>query len=273
MTKLNDEIDLIELAKKIARFIKKYFLLLIIFWIIGLLGGVYKYFTTKPYYHAQMVISSSLEYEKSEDFYSTDLQPITSVLDFLSNKINKHNNAFIKNQLLIETPEKIKNIEIEILQNNNLPNIDPQNIAINVEVYDINILNDLQNAIENYCNKNPYIYSKFAEQNEYKKQALLIINNRISELDSLNQKVLSSNELFFADFNSLIRVVDLEMEKYKLSNAASYEAPVIIVQGFSNYPEIQSKRTINAMVVVILFFILSFISIFIIEIFKLFKNA
>ncbi|MBN2662329.1 MAG: hypothetical protein JXR68_01660 [Bacteroidales bacterium] len=273
MTKLNDEIDLNELAKKIARFIKKHLLLLIIFFALGIFGGVYKYFATKPYFQAQMVISSSLEYEKSTDFYSTDLQPIVAILEFLSNKINKHNNDFIKNQLLIETPEIIKSIEVTILRNDNLPNADPQNITINVEVYDITILSKLQDAIVNYCNQNPYVFLRFKEQNEYKKQALLIINNRISELDSLNNKLLSSNELIFADFNSLISVVYLEMEKYKLSNIATYQSPVIIVQGFSDYPEIQSKRAINSVIVVLLFIILSFVTIFIIEIIKFFKNA
>jgi len=273
MTKFNDEIDLTELTLKFVRLIKKHFLLLVAFFIIGIGGAIYKYLSTKPYYNAQMIITTNLEYEKNIDFYSTDLQPLISVLNFLSEKINSNNTDFIINSLNIDAPQDIKEFNVQILKDANLPNLDPKNILIDVVVYNKNILDAIQTSVVDYCNENQFIATKFEEQYQLKQHYLSIIDQRILEIDSLNDKVFSSNSLLLVDFNSLIEVVRIELQKNKIKFFEKYSEPVVVVQEFSDFPNVESKKTIKSIVTFLLFMFLGFVTLIFIEIIKFFKNA
>lgn len=272
MSKLNEEIDLKDIALKIVTYIKKYRVLLLVFFILGLGAGIYKYFTTKPYYNAQMIITSNLEYEKSNDIYVKNLQPIVSVLNFLSVKINGHNNEFIINELGVEHPAAINNFTVTVVKDINLASADPENILIEVIVFNKSVLSEIQTSIINYCNNNEYISNYFKQQQKLNSDALYILDNRINQVDSINE-ILLDKESVLPTFIDLSGLVGLELKKNKLNLDKMDSNPVVIVQKFSEFPDVVSKKAVSAVVYFLIFVVLGFISILVLETFKFFKNA
>ncbi len=266
MTNTNDTIDLKELIIKSILIIKKHKFLLLIFIILGILAGIYEYKTTKPFYETEMVITSNLTYEKQTNLYSTDLQSIMSILEIINKNID--NEEFLKNQLNITNPDAILKISAKVIRDANLTSIDPKNISISVSVTDRNTINNIQSSIINYCNNNKYIIQKFNEQKELKNQSIKIINDRINKIDSLN----NTNKQNLIDYNSYSSIINLELQKDKLTSSDNTN-PITIVQAFSEYPTVKSKKGANAILAFIVFIFLSLATITFIELIKYFKNV
>ena len=266
MTNTNDTIDLKELIIKSILIVKKHKFLLLIFVILGILAGIYEYKTTKPFYETEMIITSNLVYEKQTNLYSPDLQSIISILEVINKNID--NEEFLKNQLNITNPDAILKISAKVIRNANLTSVDPKNISISISVSDKNIIKDVQKSIISYCNNNEYIIQKFNEQKKLKNQSIQIINDRINKIDSLNQ----TNKQNLVDYNSYSSIINLELQKDKLTSS-NYSNPTTIVQGFSEYPTINSKKGANSVLAFIIFIFLSLATITFIELIKYFKNV
>ncbi len=276
MTNRNDEIDIKQVIKISINFLKKHKKLLSIFLFLAIIGGFFKYFHTKPYYETEMVITSGLVYEKSNQLYKTNLQPILSVLNILKKNINKKNYKFTKNSLNISNPKSIKEIEVEVYKDKNLTTVEPENILIKIKIYDKSLLKKVQKSIVNYCNQNDYVKLEFEKQLKYRKKSKKIIENELKLLDSLKpvltKNTYNNNNFAIVDFGNLSNLIELQLQKQKLSSSV-IENPVIVVHRFSEFPQKISKKIIKSLTFFVFIIIIGFITAFILEIIKISKNA
>ncbi|MBN2891646.1 MAG: hypothetical protein JXL97_07255 [Bacteroidales bacterium] len=276
MSKKNDEIDLKELGLKIFKFLGNHKIIWIIAFVIAILAGIYKYSTTKIRYEAKMIVTSTLFIENSSGVYVVDLQPVSMLLSILQDKVETSNYNYISSFLDLDDASFLKSMDIAIYSDKALFKSDPQNIEITVEVSDKSKLNELQGKILDYCNNNEFIRASFENQDVTIKNSTRIIDEKLNFVDSLNDlienEVLKNNQVVLFSLGDWASVVDLELSKVKLNALISSNNPVVIVNGFSDYPEIIDERLVKSLIYFVLVFVLAFVFAFVLEIFKFLKN-
>ncbi|MEA3451843.1 MAG: hypothetical protein U9Q83_08060, partial [Bacteroidota bacterium] len=190
----NEEIEIKELLLIVYDFFIKRKIFWIVVLILSLLFAGLKYKKVKPYYSSEMIITSNLIYEKSKDLYDTDLQTIISVLGVFQTQVEKHNLVFLKKTGL-NNPSVLKEMKADIIIDKSLSRIEPQNIKINVDVYDIDELETIQTVILDYCNKNKYIEDMFNLQKKVMQNTVDLIDKRVKYIDTLEYSIMKNVDL------------------------------------------------------------------------------
>lgn len=272
----NDEIEIKELLVIVYKFFARHKYFWLVTLIVAMAFAIYKYKTVKVYYSSEMIITSNLTFEKSNDLNIADLQPIISVLSILQSHIEKHNLSFLK-EIGMKNPENLRNMKVEVFRDKNLISIDPKNIKIIVDVNDASKLNEIQQTILNYCNNNEYVKDKFDVQKIVMKKTNEIVEKRIKFIDTLEYAVENNfnfkNHDFFVNFNDWNSIVSMETEKYKNEYLLKIENPVSIVQPFSKYPYTVSKKMAFSVIYFILILFLGLIVSLTLEFRKYIQNV
>lgn len=245
MAMKNDEIEIKELLVIVYKFFVKYKYFWLVTLIVAMAFAIYKYKTVKVYYSSEMIVTSNLTFEKSNDLYIADLQPIMSVLSILQTQVEKHNVNFLR-EIGLKNPKNIRDMKVEVFRDKNLFSIDPKNIKIAVDVNDASKLHEIQQTILNYCNNNRYVKNKFEVQKTVMRKTNQIVDKRIKFIDTIEYAAEKNfnfkNHDFFINFNDWNSIVSMETEKYKNKYLLGIESPVSIVQPFSKFPYTVNKK-------------------------------
>lgn len=276
MAMKNDEIEIKELLVIVYKFFVKYKYFWLVTLIVAMAFAIYKYKTVKVYYSSEMIVTSNLTFEKSNDLYIADLQPIMSVLSILQTQVEKHNVNFLR-EIGLKNPKNIRDMKVEVFRDKNLFSIDPKNIKIAVDVNDASKLHEIQQTILNYCNNNRYVKNKFEVQKTVMRKTNQIVDKRIKFIDTIEYAAEKSfnfkNHDFFINFNDWNSIVSMETEKYKNKYLLGIESPVSIVQPFSKFPYTVNKKMVFSVLYFVVILILGLLVSLTIEFIKYLQNV
>ena len=276
MKKNNEEIDLKQILLLIIKFFNNHKLIWITVIIIGIAVGIYKYSTTKIYYQAEMIITSGLVYESSNGIYKTDLQALLSVLSPIEQQVKSRNIDNLKNALNIDEISFLKSFSSSVYNDKAFSKTDPKNIIIKVEVYELEKLEELEQAIVYFCNNNKFINQSFIQQKNYRQKSIKIINDKLLNVDSienmLNDENLKNNKIIFLNFSEWTDFAYLELNKLKLENLYNAKQPLTVIQNLNTFPQEINKKLKQGVIFFILIIILGIGVAFLIDIIKFLKN-
>lgn len=242
--KPGDEIDLLDLFLKTILVLKSNFLLIVAFFTIGLLLGLTHFLTSKKIYENKMIISSSIltiSYSKV-------------LFDNLNRHLGEGNVSQVASKLNISEAAagKIRSIKIE-----NLTKVAGEELTetdrflITVEIYDHQILPDLQKGLTNYLEDNNFVKVRVEQNRNYLKQMISSVTNEITDLQEFKDGI-STGEFFQRAKGNVMfdpttvnsKIVDLTEKKITLENSLQLSSSVQLVEGFAKFEE-ESKPRIS----------------------------
>lgn len=220
---LNDEIDLLDLLRKVVFFIKKYFLMFIVAFLLGGFVGFIYLFTEKPKYKSNLVGISGI----------LNTEDVGSMTEKCSKLIEDGNIQDLSKILGIDSAEAVNIVSLKVTSEL-LPKKgkqDDQVIAnkFNFEVvsYDYNLFVKLNKAIPDMIRYNKYTKLKtdlilYTKENVYKK-----LEKEIRLLDSLKKNItpgITAGKSTFYVANpssineSIMKLYEQQMSMYEILN-------------------------------------------------------
>ena len=152
MKNQDKEIDILTLIARIVNFIKKYFLVLVIFTVLGIIGGILHFYLSKEVYKTKLIASSPI----------VDNRIVYELLEPLKIHIKNNQNDSVANKLNInsDVATSIHAISFDTTVNRTL--------IVNLEVFSKENIKVICNGIIDFLNDIEYIN----RQVNYKKKEL-----------------------------------------------------------------------------------------------------
>jgi len=213
MKNQDKEIDILTLIARIVNFIKKYFLVLVIFTILGVIGGFIHFYCSKEVYKTKLIASSPI----------VDNRIVYELLEPLKIHIKNNQNDSVANKLNInsDVATSIHALSFDTTVNRTL--------IVNLEVFSKENIKVICNGIIDFLNDIEYIN----RQVNYKKKELTdyiaIIDNEISKLNNLQDAMLrnaqlASNLSISNTYSEMLTLVERKRELEKeLSGLTSFQ--------------------------------------------------
>lgn len=213
MKNQDKEIDILTLIARIVNFIKKYFLVLVIFTILGVIGGFIHFYCSKEVYKTKLIASSPI----------VDNRIVYELLEPLKIHIKNNQNDSVANKL---------NINSDVVASIHALSFDTtvnRTLIVNLEVFSKENIKVICNGIIDFLNDIEYIN----RQVNYKKKELTdyiaIIDNEISKLNNLQDAMLknaqlASNLSISNTYSEMLTLVERKRELEKeLSGLTSFQ--------------------------------------------------
>lgn len=213
MKNQDKEIDILTLIAKIVNFIKKYFLILAIFTVLGVIGGILHFYLSKEVYKTKLIASSPV----------VDNRLVYELLEPLKIHIKNNQNDSVANKL---------NSNSDVVASIHALSFDTtvnRTLIVNLEVFSKENIKVICNGIIDFLNDIEYIN----RQVNYKKKELAdyiaIIDNEISKLNNLQDAMLknaqsASNLSISNTYSEMLTLVERKRELEKeLSGLTSFQ--------------------------------------------------
>lgn len=173
-----NEIDIISLIVWVLNFVKRYFILIVVFIVLGISAGLIDFYFGRNYYNTKFIASSPV----------INNQIVYELVEPIKYYINHemYDSVAHKLSLTEDAAKDIRKISIDTSLN--------QAVVIDMELYKKDNTELIKTGLINYINGIPYVISsiegKRAELDKYLKD----LNKEISELNELQSAVLQSIE-------------------------------------------------------------------------------
>jgi hypothetical protein len=233
----NDEIDLVELLLKGIGIIRANLVLIVSFFVLGSLLGFGYYYSSKKIFENKMLISSEILTESY----------CKSLIADANRLIREGNYQALSEQLGV--PEKIAREISSIAVKSPLTNeieigkeSDRKFFHITLEVYDQEVLVELQKGLTNYLENNEFVKARVNQKKDYFQQTIAKLEQEIKDLEILKADVYSGE--FFkkvngnAEFDPTTinsKIIELTKEKINLQHSLELVNSVHIVEGFTRF--------------------------------------
>jgi hypothetical protein len=233
----NDEIDLVELLLKGIGVIRANLVLIVSFFVLGSLLGFAYYYSSKKIFENKMLISSEILTESY----------CKSLIADANRLIREGNYQALSEQLGV--PEKIAREISSIAVKSPLTNeieigkeSDRKFFHITLEVYDQEVLVELQKGLTNYLENNEFVKARVNQKKDYFQQTIAKLEQEIKDLEILKADVYSGE--FFkkvngnAEFDPTTinsKIIELTKEKINLQHSLELVNSVHIVEGFTRF--------------------------------------
>ncbi len=210
----NKELDIIEVIIKTLLIIKKYYLIIIGFTVIGVSVGIIDFYVNKNYYKTSLVTKSPII---NKQIVFELIKPIEHYIDkemydSLSKEIN----------IPINICKEIKGIDLDT----NITNA----VKINFEIYNMESFNEIKQGIISYLNNIPYVVSTIDTRKMELEEYIKNIDKDIEELNNLQDAVITklqenkTTELvsYGGIFSDIIELNDKKIELLEEYNSLEY---------------------------------------------------
>ncbi len=172
----NKEIDLLGLITNSVLFLRKYFILILIFLTVGLTIGAVEFFYGRNYYRTNLIASSPV----------VNKQIIYEIADpinyFVSNEI--YDSVASELNIDIESAKSIRNMDLDTSIN--------EAVVITLDLYNKDFINEIQIGLMNYFNEIPYIKSTIVKRRLEIENYLALLDKEIEDLNEMQQAVLNN---------------------------------------------------------------------------------
>lgn len=234
----SDELDLLILLEKLIAYFKRYAKILLIFTILGCIGGLFIFLSTPKKYKATLVLHS---------FNLTNLENIEIILNW-KELLKKHEYKNLASILNCDsaTIRKLYKIDAEEIQKLYLQT-NPHGFNVHVLVKDTSVLNNLQQGIVFGLGNGEYVRVRTATKRANLNQLIEKVNIEISKLDStklvindiLNNKSKNSSSLMIDITSINSQIISLNEKLLNYKEELKFSDPIQVIQGFTkfNYPE------------------------------------
>jgi hypothetical protein len=220
MRKEENEIDLLELMAKIYRLLKRNKYIILAFFLLGLVAGIYKSTSSEAYYETKMIAKSPLSN--------------TEVLNQLQalNELQKNQSYTLLSKELNITEGQAKKIKSLIAENTEE---DSHLMQVKLEVYDNNLIPKIKEGIIHYLETNSYIKRELKNRMDHYQEYL----ERISEaLEILREKedkkniTQASKEILVSDETYSGQIIQLMNKKGNIESNLIQNQPLIVIKDF-----------------------------------------
>ena len=257
-SKDSNEIDLLHLLIKILKAIRSNLWLIIIFFVIGcLLGFVYSK-TARKVYESEMIISSTI----LTDAYSK------VIFENVNKYLGENSYGMLSKQFSIpeEVLRNVGSLRIKNLSQTN-ENKERDRFMITADVFDTNILPQLQQGVVNFLHDNEFAKVREEQQKKLFTQMVASVDQEIKELNDLKTKI--SNGQFFQSAKGNVmfdpttvnsKIVELTEKKLDYENKLQLVNSVQVIDEFTVFrghsePRLSISVTIGAMIGLVVAFL------------------
>jgi len=232
-----NEIDLLDLLLKAVRIVRDNFWLILVFFIVGAGVGFAYYHSSTKVYESRMVISSEIMTE------SYSKQMVSSLNQFLTEGNVK---ALAQQLNMPETVAgEIAHISIKspyANENEIGKEIDRKYLVVTVEVYNLAILDQLQQSLIHFFENNEYVKIRVEQNKNSYNQLIARSEQEIKDLEALKEKI-NKGDLFqsakggvafdLTQVNS--KILEITKDKLKLQNDLELVNSVHVIDGFKRF--------------------------------------
>ncbi|MEJ7645985.1 MAG: Wzz/FepE/Etk N-terminal domain-containing protein [Chryseolinea sp.] len=230
----SNEVDLLDLSLKAVSTLRQNFWLILVFFILGSALGLAYFFAARKVYQSKMILSSSIL--------------TTSYTKILFDNVNLHleegNYAAIAQQFKIteEAAAGVSALKIDNLNATEVELKESRRYLVTVEVFDREVLPQLQAGIINYLENNPYVKARVDQNKEFLKEMLATIDIELKEIDAL--KVRIYNGEFFSGVKGTVmfdptvlnsKILDLTQKKINYKDSLELASSVHVINGFTKF--------------------------------------
>lgn len=212
------EIDIISLIVWLLNFVKRYFLVFVIFAVLGILGGLASFYLGRNYYNTKIIASSPV----------INNQIVYELVEPIKFYIQKemYDSVALKLNIPIDAAEDIKSMEMDTTVD--------QAVVINMEVYGKENSSIIQDGLISYINGIPYVKNTIESKRKELEKYLKDLNTEISELNKLQTAILKQAE---SNQNVNINIDNIFNEMMLL-----YDRKLLLQ---AEYSSLQSFKAIN----------------------------
>ncbi|MBL0742200.1 hypothetical protein [Chryseolinea lacunae] len=233
----NDEIDLLDLVLRAVRIIRDNFWMILIFFVLGTALGSMHYFSSVKVYENKMIVSSEIMTES----YSKKL------IDNINHYLAEGNTKALTSLLGIsaETASNVGVVRIESPYSNEsevAKEEDRKYFIITVEVYNQDILPDLQKGLINYFENNAYVKVRVNQKRTGYQETIARYDQEIKDLDGLKKRIYDGD--FFNntkgsvvfDLTSINKeLVELTIKRLEVKDKLELVNSVQLLEGFTRF--------------------------------------
>jgi hypothetical protein len=228
-----DEIDLLALLVKAVKVIQSNFFLILFFFLIGTaLGLVYNY-TARKVYESKMVISSGILTRSFSE----------KMFDNTAKYLREGNRKAVASQLNISEniASGIASIQIESVLNV-ADSKEQERFIITAEVFDPEILPDLQKGLIYYLENNEFVKIRVEQNKKYFKEMLTKVEREIKDMEDLKSRIFNGDFFQSAKGNVMFdptsvnsKIIDLTEKKLGYENSLVLANSVQVIEGFNKF--------------------------------------
>lgn len=172
------EIDIISLIVWLLNFIKRYFLVFLIFALLGIGGGFADFYLGRNFYNTKFIASSPV----------INNQIVYELVEPIRFYIQKemYDSVALKLNISIEAAEDIRDMNIDTTVD--------QAVVINMELYGKENTEFIQEGLISYINGIPYVKNTIDGKRKELEKYLKDLNTEIEELNELQKAILEQAE-------------------------------------------------------------------------------
>ena len=172
------EIDIISLIVWLLNFVKRYFLVFVIFAVLGIGGGLASFYLGRNYYNTKIIASSPV----------INNQIVYELVEPIKYYIRKemYDSVSFKLNIPIDAAKDIRSMEMDTTVD--------QAVVINMQVYGKENTALIQEGLIYYINEIPYVKNTIEGKRRELEKYLKDLNTEISELNKLQASILKQAE-------------------------------------------------------------------------------
>lgn len=228
-----DEVDLMEVFLNAIITIRKNFWLILLFFVLGTALGFVFYTSSKKVYQSKMVVSSRI----LTNSYSKAL------IDKINTFRREQNRGAIKNLLHISDSTAVNLVSLEVQKVSAVDDLkETDKFIITANVFDHNVLPDLQQGLVYYLENNEYARVRVEQDKKYLDGMIAKVDQEIKDMERFKEKIVSGafyetvkGNVMFDPTTVNSKILELTKEKLTLQNNLEVINSVHVIEGFSQF--------------------------------------
>jgi hypothetical protein len=249
-----NEIDVIQLIIKLFSIVARHRMLLLVTIALGMLAGVTAYMMIKPRYKSELVISVPAMQKHEFQRLVTSFQE-----KLLQEEISGASKTHVEVELSDGAVEQ------------------GQSFVISAATSDKETLKELQDALIQHINSNPFVRQQHDVQRNQLMKTVDLLNSEEQKVTSALNETLASRSLYDTDFNvaELEKLkLDMQKERISLMNELNTLNPSSVILDFAPPARPYNKSVVKIFgIAVAISFVLFVLTVFVIEFQRLTRNS
>jgi len=233
----NAEIDLLDMLLKGVKIVRDNFWLILLFFIVGTGLGFVHYYSSVKVYESRMVLSSEILTESYAKQLVSSLNQFRNEgnLPALSKMLNMPEAALADiSRISVSTPYANEN---EVGKE-----ADRKYLVITAQVYNLDVLDDLQKSLITYFENNEYVKTRVEQKRKDFRELVAQSDQEIRDLENLKSKVYNG-ELFQNAKGGIVfdlteinfKIIEITKEKLKAQDELALVNSIHVIDGFKRF--------------------------------------
>jgi hypothetical protein len=191
---VNDEIDIIELTVGLVKLVKRHSVTLIVSFCVGLLLGAFAFYSIRPLYKSELVISVP----------ALEKQELQRLLTSFQQEMRQDS--------------KFNSLELELADISTDPGMQEKHSFVIAATASSTIYPQLQGLLIQYLNEAPFLKTDYEQRRHKIVQTIALLRSEEAKITSALDGTLASKTLYTTDFNvAELAKLKLDIEKERIA--------------------------------------------------------